>query len=59
LRDYIGDVDAIEGDINIFNSEKTTLIIACSKSDYEKLKKSQKDDDTIIIKANPIFDIIQ
>ena len=59
LRDYIGDVDAVEGDIDLFNSEKTTLVIACSESDYEKLKKNQKDDDRIIIKANPIFETIQ
>ena len=58
LRDYIGDVDAIDGTLDVFNSEKTTLIIACSKSDYEKLKKNQKDDDRIIIKANPIFETI-
>ena len=59
LRDYIGDVDAIEGGIDLFNTDKTTLVIACSKPDYEKLKKNQKDDDRIIIKANPIFETIQ
>ena len=59
LRDYIGDVDAIEGDIDLFNNEKTVLVIACSQSDYEKLKKNEKEDDRIIIKANPIFETIQ
>ena len=59
LRDYIGDVDAVEGDVDLFNSEKTTLVIACSKPDYEKLKKNEKDDDRIIVKANPIFETIQ
>ena len=59
LRDYIGDVDAIKGDVDLFNSEKTTLVIACSKSDYDQLKKNQRDDDRIIIKANPIFETIQ
>ena len=59
LRDYIGDVDAIEGDIDLFNNEKTVLVIACSQPDYEKLKKNEKEDDRIIIKANPIFETIQ
>jgi len=59
LRDYIGDVEAVEGDVDLFNSEKTTLVIACSKLDYEKLKKNAKDDDRIIIKANPLFETIQ
>jgi len=59
LRDYIGDVDAIEGDIDLFNNEKTVLVIACSQHDYEKLKKNEKEDDRIIIKANPIFETIQ
>jgi len=59
LRDYIGDVDAVQGDVDLFNSDKTTLIIACSQTDYEKVKNNQKDDDRIIIKANPIFETIQ
>ena len=58
LRDYIGDVEAVEDNIDLFNNEKTTLVIACSNQDYEKLKKNQKDDDKIIIKANPIFQTI-
>ena len=56
LRDYIGDVDSIEGNIDQFNNEKTTLVVACSKPDYEELKKNQKDDDIIVIKANPIIE---
>ena len=59
LRDYIGDVDAVEGDVDLFNTDKTTLVIACSKYDYEKLKNNAKDDGRILIKANPIFETIK
>ena len=37
LRDYIGDVEAYEDpNLDLFHSDKTTIIVACSKSDFEK-----------------------
>ena len=60
LRDYIGDVEAYEDpDFNLFHSDKTTIIVACSKSDFDNIDKTKKDSNIIIVKANPICDIIQ
>ena len=60
LRDYIGDVEAYENpDFNLFHSDKTTIIVACSKSDFDNIDKTKKDSNLIIVKANPICDIIQ
>ena len=60
LRDYIGDVEAYEDpDFNLFHSDKTTIIVACSKSDFDNIDKTKKDSNLIIVKANPICDIIQ
>ena len=35
LKDYIGDVESIESSFDIFQDEKTTIIVACSKSDFD------------------------
>ena len=60
LRDYIGDVEAYEDpDFNLFHSDKTTIIVACSQFDFDKIEKSKKDSNLIIIKANPICEILQ
>jgi len=60
LRDYIGDVEAYEdSNIDLFHSEKTTIVIACSKADFENVEKTKKDNDLIMIKANPLCEIIQ
>ena len=60
LRDYIGDVEAYEDpNFDLFHSDKTTIVVACSKSDYENLKKNEKNSDLIIVKANPLCEIIQ
>jgi hypothetical protein len=58
LRDYIGDVEVYQGPgLDLFHSDKTTIIVACSKSDYDKIVKSGKDSDLIIIKTNPLCEI--
>ena len=60
LRDYIGDVEAYEDPhLDIFHSDKTTIIVACSKSDFENIEKNKKDSNLIIVKANPLCETIQ
>ncbi len=60
LRDYIGDVESINTpNFDLFHSDKTTLVVACSKSDYESVVKNKKDLDLLLIKANPLCDLIQ
>ena len=60
LRDYIGDVESFEGpNFDIFHSDKTTVVVVCSKYDYENIIKKQKDADLIMIKTNPLCESIQ
>ena len=60
LRDYIGDVEAYEDpNFDLFHSDKTTIIVACSKNDFENIQKTKKDSDLIIIKANPLCETMQ
>ena len=60
LRDYIGDVEAYEGpDFDLFHSDKTTVVVVCSRYDYENIIKKQKDAELIMIKTNPLCEIIQ
>jgi len=60
LRDYIGDVEAFEDpNFDLFHSEKTTIVVACSKTDFENIQKTKQDSDLIIVKANPLCEIIQ
>ena len=57
LRDYIGDVEAYEDpNLDLFHNDKTTILVICSKADYEHLRK-KKDNDLIIIKGNPLCEI--
>ncbi len=59
LRDYIGDVEAFEDpNLDLFHNDKTTILVICSKSDYEHLNKKH-DNDLIIIKGNPLCEILQ
>ena len=60
LRDYIGDVESFNTpNFDLFHSDKTTLVVACSKSDFESVEKNKKDSDLLLIKANPLCDLIQ
>ena len=60
LRDYIGDVEAYEDPhLDIFHSDKTTIIVTCSKSDFNNIEKTKQDSDLIIVKANPLCETIQ
>ncbi|HWP78642.1 MAG TPA: hypothetical protein VNL34_03205 [Candidatus Nitrosotenuis sp.] len=57
LRDYIGDVEAFnDPNLDLFHNDKTTILVICSKADYEHLKK-KRDNDLIIIKGNPLCEI--
>jgi hypothetical protein len=59
LRDYIGDVDIHQGPtLDIFHIDKTTIIVACSKLDYDKVTKNGKDSEIIIVKTNPLCEIV-
>ena len=57
LRDYIGDVETSTGSADLFHNDKTTIVVACSSSDYKEIKESQKDEDVFVIKANPLCEI--
>ncbi len=60
LRDYIGDVEAYQDpNFDLFHSDKTTIIIACSKTDFENIQKTKQDSNLIVVKANPLCEIIQ
>ena len=60
LRDYIGDVEAYEDpNFDLFHSDKTTIIVTCSKSDFNNIEKTKQDYDLIIVKANPLCETIQ
>ena len=57
LRDYIGDVETSTGSVDLFHHDKTTIVVACSSSDYKEIKESQKGEDVFVIKANPLCEI--
>ena len=59
LQDYIGDVESLESPFDFFENEKTTIVVACSKSDYEYVQKNNKDNELIVIKANPLCELSQ
>jgi hypothetical protein len=59
LRDYIGDVESYEDpNFDLFHSEKTTIFVACSKTDFEHMEKTKKDSNLIVVKANPLCETI-
>ena len=57
LRDYIGDVETSSGSIDLFHQDKVTIVVACSSYDYKEIKQNLKDDNTFVIKANPLCEI--
>ncbi len=60
LRDYIGDVEAYEDpNFDLFHSDKKTIVIACSQKDFETIEKSKQNSELIIVKANPLCEILQ
>ena len=58
LKDYIGDVEAITQPTDIFQNDKTTIVVVCSKSDFDYIMKNNKDNELIILQANPLCQLI-
>ena len=58
LKDYIGDVESISQPVDIFQNDKTTIVVVCSKRDFDYIMKNNKDDELIILKANPLCQLI-
>ena len=58
LKDYIGDVESINQPVDIFQNDKTTIVVVCSKHDYDYMMKNNKDDELIILKANPLCQLV-
>ena len=58
LKDYIGDVEAITQPTDIFQNDKTTIVVVCSKPDFDYIIKNKKDDEIFILKANPLCQLI-
>ena len=58
LKDYIGDVESISQPVDIFQNDKTTIVVVCSKHDFDYMMKNNKDDELIILKANPLCQLI-
>jgi len=57
LRDYIGDVETSSGSVDLFHQDKVTIVVACSRYDYKEIKENLKEDNTFVIKANPLCEI--
>ena len=58
LRDYIRDVDIYdESHLDTFEGTKMIIVVACTRDDYEKIKKGKNDPDVILIKANPMCEL--
>ena len=58
LKDYIGDVESVSQPVDIFQNDKTTIVVVCSKHDFDYMMKNNKDDELIILKANPLCQLI-
>jgi len=58
LKDYIGDVEAISQPTDILQNDKTTIVVICSKLDLDYILKNNKEDEIIILKANPLCQLV-
>jgi hypothetical protein len=61
VKDYISDVERHQGQtFDLYHTDKTTIVIACSKTDFEKvISKNMANQDFIVIKANPLCETVQ
>ena len=58
LRDYIRDVEIYDpSNSDLFDGSKLIIVVACTKTDYEEIKKTKNDSDIILIKANPMCEL--
>lgn len=60
LKDYIGDVERqSSSSLDLYPTEKVRIVIACSRTDYIRItSRSKQNSDFIVMKANPICEII-
>ncbi|HZT34462.1 MAG TPA: hypothetical protein VFA15_00970, partial [Nitrososphaera sp.] len=56
IKDYISDVERHQApSFDMYHTDKTTLVIACSKADFEKVMANiPRGQDLIIMKSNPL-----
>ena len=60
LKDYIGDVERHQGaTFDLYQTDKTTITIACSKQDYEAIAKSGPKSEMVLLKANPLCEVVK
>jgi hypothetical protein len=61
VKDYIGDVERHQGPtFDLYHTDKTTVVIACSKIDFDKvMSKNMANQDFIVMKANPLCETLQ
>src|SRR5574341_748711 len=60
LKDYIGDVERHQGSaFDLYQTDKTTITIACSKQDYEAIAKSRPKSEMVLLKANPLCEVVK
>jgi len=60
LKDYIGDVERQpRSGLDLYPTEKTRIVIACSKLDFNRIMgKNKQNQDFITMKANPVCETI-
>jgi ABC-type phosphate/phosphonate transport system ATPase subunit len=58
LKDYIGEVETQRGSFDLYPTEKTMIVIACSKVDLNNILSKNLNSDLIVIKAIPILQTI-
>jgi len=58
LKDYIGEVEIQQGSFDLYPTEKTTIVIACSRTDLNNIVRTNHNSDLIIVKAIPILEIV-
>lgn len=59
LHDYIGDVESYTDSFDLFHNDKKTILIVCSKKDYDSFRKNKKHSDIILIKTTPLCEVLQ
>ncbi|ABK78566.1 hypothetical protein CENSYa_1959 [Cenarchaeum symbiosum A] len=60
LRDSIGDVAAYsEPDSDLFHNERIMVVLVCTQADFERIAENRKEKNLILIKANPLCEVVQ
>ena len=59
LKDYIGEVETQRGSFDLYPTEKTMIVIACSKGDLNNIISKSLNSEIIVIKAIPILQTIE